>query len=258
MTLRSRNRVIDLFFFLIVTTIVYLAYELLRTGPIAAEVNPRAFLFVLIRSLIPLFLGFMGLLGFYRYFRKVTGVLIFFFFLSLFSLVFDAAGLFSLLLGARDLSFDGVIVLSRANLFGLILGTLAIAAASMYVAGLSYQNQGTALSIILISSYLMAQEVPLATSLPSIGGLFAPIPKIQLGILWGTAAVLILLNFLRSAYGNRSKDEILLGLSVLSYLGGRVLLNGAESIATLILGSVLLILGATYYSRKVFEFYLWY
>jgi hypothetical protein len=143
-------------------------------------------------------------------------------------------------------------------LFGLILGTLAIATASMYVAGLSYQNQGTALSIILILSYLMAQEVPLATSMPSLGGLFDPIPKIQLAILWGTAAVLILLNFLRSAYGNQSKDEVLLGLSVLAYLGGRVLLNSAESIVTLILGSVLLILGAMYYSRKVFEFYLWY
>ncbi len=259
MTLRTRNNIMTLSLTLCLGLIGYILS--LTFGGATRGVSflfTQDLVFMGIQTAIPLTIALFGILSFFRYFRKVTGSLIFFFFIFLVSLLFEAAPFIGHYWRLGGMPFDWMISLTRARIFGLATGLLALFVASVYTAGITYKHQGTTLLIILGFAYGIAGLVPINTSEIGLGGIMEIGGLNQLIALKAVVMGLTFINFLYSTKIHQNMDDLWIGITTLGLLGGRWLMHGSQSLATLLLGGGLLTLGAIFYGKKVFSLYLWY
>lgn len=251
MTLRTRNTILFAATCAVTVLTVGLAAQALYFGTIPDS-------YPLIKAAVPIGISLVGLFGFFRYFRKVSGPLIFFFFFSLSSLLFESSAFAASLLQATELGFSASVILTRLNLFGLALGSLCLFTTSLYVSGVKYQNQGTVLVILIGLSSFIADQVPVITADPPVFGLFALGSNSLLIVMHAVVILLTGLNFVRSWIANQNPDEAIIGASVLGIMLGRWIMHSGGSLPVLVLGAALLVGGAVLYARKVFSQYLWY
>lgn len=220
--------------------------------------DTETFLFVAVRSGVLLITPLISLIGFFRYFQKITGILIFFFFVSIATMVFEATPILGYMAYLSNTPLEQLIWFSRIRLFGMALGAFAIFATSVYISGINYQNQGTVLVVLVGISFLLAQMTPLATANPGISRLFPPTLERELALLYGIIIVLTFINFLKSSFLNQNFDELVIGGSLVGIMVGRWFVNTSESWISLGIGLLLMISGIGFYSRRVFALYLWY
>lgn len=251
MTLRTRNLILMFATLLTLILSACLAAFTIMNGQ-SPESHP------LVKAVLPLSLAVVGLIGFFWYFRKVSGPHIFFFFLSLFSLSFESSALVASMLQNTEFAFMASVLLTRVQLFGFTFGALCLFTTSLYSSGVKYQNQGVALILLLGISYLIANLVPVVTGDPPVYGIF-PIGEARLLVVMFIVIVFLsVANFLRSWVINQNPDEGFLALAVAAIMLGRWLMYSGTELAALVSGSALLLSGAFLYSKKVFEHYLWY
>jgi hypothetical protein len=213
---------------------------------------------VLLSMVAPLFVSIFGFFGYLRYFRKITGPLIFFFFIFLSSLVFETVPIWTLLVRIGRLPLSWIVVLTRLHTFGLLFGALSLFTASLYTAGIKYQYQGAALLIILgiaggISYLLPVDVTTMAGNFLATVGMAPTLTVILVFLLVG-----ILLNFFKSSILNQSAGDMLYGMAVGLMMMGRWMLHSSPNLVILISGMVMLLVGSITYARRVFNAYLWY
>ncbi|WP_156104639.1 hypothetical protein [Spirochaeta lutea] len=213
---------------------------------------------VLLSMVAPLLVSVLGYLGFLRFFRKITGPLIFFFFIFLGSLVFETLPIWTLLARMNREPLGLIAGLTRLHTFGLILGGAALFTAGLYTAGVKYQYQGGALIITLGVagglSYLLPVDVSvMASNFLAKAGLSSIVSLVLVFLMAAT-----LLNFFKSSLMNQSPGDMVYGFSVVGMMAGRWMIHSSPNVWMLVVGVVLLITGSVVYARRVFRAYLWY
>jgi hypothetical protein len=258
MTISTRNRILTILTLFIFSSLFYSIWLFIDVSQDFDLLHSEPFFFVTVRSGILLVTPLISLIGFFRYFQKITGILIFFFFVSIATMVFEATSILGYLSYLSNAPLDQLIWFSRVRLFGMALGAFSLFATSVYISGINYQNQGTVLLVLVGISFIIAQMTPLATANPGISHLFPPTLARELGFVYGIIIILTFLNFLKSSLINQNIDELVIGASLVGIMIGRWFVNTSESWIVLGIGSVLMILGIGLYSKRVFALYLWY
>ena len=258
MTISTRNRILTLLTLFIFSLLLYTLWLFIDVSQEFDVFHTEHFYFIAVRSGILLVTPLISLVGFFRYFQKITGILIFFFFISIATMVFESTPILGYLSYLRNTSLEQLIWLSRIRLFGMALGAFSLFATSVYMSGINYQNQGTVLLVLVGISFIIAQMTPLATANPGISRLFPPTLARELGLLYGIIIMLTFVNFLKSSLLNQNLDELVIGASLVGIMIGRWFVNTSESWMILGIGSLLMFLGIGLYTKRVFALYLWY
>lgn len=258
MTLRARNAILTLLS--VVSILAALSFlVLLASGfPLVYfEATGISMGSELVTAGFPVLFSFLSGLIFLLYFRKVTGPLIFFFFMAMVTLLGEIAPVLYHVFRHLEAVPEARFILSRLHLGALLLGFFCYFVTSIYVTGVKYQNQGTALFAAVAVSYGIALLIPLQTADVANPSLYPVGLATLVSVILAIILVLTIANFVRSAVMNQSPEDVWVGLSVALMMIGRWILFMTDSTFGIVAALLLFIGGFVYYARTVFSTYLW-
>ena len=146
---------------------------------------------------------------------------------------------------------------SRLLIFGRFFGLFSLFAASVYAAGLDAQKQQNAFFILIMSSLVIALNVPVDSlvwdsTLMPLNGYNSMLAIVEAGILAAT-----ILTFFISAYTRGSRTYVFIGIGIfLVFIGRNIFLN-SDTWITPLPGLLLLAAGTWFVSSRLHREYLW-
>jgi len=223
-----------------------------------APASPHALLLNLVVSLAVLLLSaLIANLGIRTLYTRTAAPEILFVMLFFAALSFEAFRLGNLMLRESSVSPLVGLLFSRAVLFGRLFGLMAMLVASLYAAGMKYNQYAVLAGGMLVLAFTLAGTLPLdgtlleATLLHRLGD--------RRGYLFVTLllALLSVIDFLIAVRVRRSRRFLALTAACLCLLAGRELLQRGVAPLPTALGALLLAGGYLLFVRNIGIFYLW-
>ncbi|MBN1836064.1 MAG: hypothetical protein JW820_09460 [Spirochaetales bacterium] len=223
-----------------------------------APQDPQALLLNLVASLGVLLLSaLLANLGVRGLYARTAAPEILFTMLFFASLCLEALRFGNLVLRESSASAAAGPLLSRVVLFGRLFGLMCILAASLYAAGMKYNQYPILIAGILVLSFTLAGTLPLdgtlleATLLHRLGD--------RKGYFFVTIllAALSVIDYLIAVRVRRSRRFLALAAAAVCLLLGRELLQRGIAPLPTGLGALLLAGGYALFVRNIGVFYLW-
>jgi hypothetical protein len=150
-----------------------------------------------------------------------------------------------------------LVTASRVLLFGRHFGLFSLFAASVYAAGLDSQNQSNIFSMLVLAALVIALNVPIDSLVwdstfllwNGYGSMFN---NLEIGILF-----ISVVTFFISAYTRGSVNYVFIGIGAFLTLAGRNILINSDTMAALITGAAILVIGTWLVCDKLHKEYLW-
>jgi len=190
----------------------------------------------------------------FHYFKKKISPEIFFFILFILSLSLQTIRLFQFQLISLDLSpYFGVIV-TRVFYFFRLFGLFCFFASSLFPIGVKFQKFGTILLSIFLLSFTISTLVPIDPTNINSDFLYKISDSTSILIMILSIRLLTIVNFTRAAITSKSKSYLMILIaSALIITGEELLFINPFPLASFIL----ILIGTIFYSRSVYNFYLW-
>ena len=248
----------------------YFAFPAYPEAAAAAAMRSRGLLQIIIENRVQAsaFIPFYSMLGasvyslisiiiIYHFFEKTQCPEIFFFGLFVVSLSFEFVRLLLPLKNIYPYPSVYLVTSSRLLLFGRYFGLFSIFAAAVYSAGLDVQRQQSVFFILVLSSLIIALNVPVDSlvwdsSLKVYSGYDKMFAMLEGGILAVT-----MLTFFVSAHTRGSRTYVSIGIGAFVVLAGRDILLCSDTWITVIPGLLMLALGTWYICTRLHREYLW-
>lgn len=245
MTLASRKRTLIGILVLAILLHLSTAVFFIRTPPDLSISE----LFALIGSAAAVFVSFLASVLFIHLFRRSPSVSVFFMTLSFLLLSLDGLKYAQVLAADQALSELGVI-LSRILIAGNLLWVSALAGAGLYAGGVRMQRHGTAIVFVTALVATLAASIPLDTGMLPVNLVHSAVLRASLDVIIALFATMAVLNYVYTAFNDRSTRRLWSALSVgLIAVGREGLFHWIEPPA--VLGSTaLLVAGATIFALR--------
>jgi len=201
--------------------------------------------------------SFLSMIFIYYFFEKTKSPEIFFVGLFQLSFSLEAFRLILPLMYVYDIPSFYALAASRVILFGRYFGIFSLFVASIYAAGYESQRQRYVITILIVTTLIIALGVPIDTqtwdsSLNMVNGYISMFRIIEVGTF-----LITVVSFLIAAWSRGSREFAFIGAgSALAFLGRNILLN-ADTWAGLPAGLLLLAAGTWLICTKLHKFYLW-
>ena len=188
----------------------------------------------------------------YRQYKKTDSAEIYFLIMFFFFMSFESLRLPSAYIYTMELPFTIGITVTRIIFFGQTAALLSLFFSSLYAAKFKYQKYGIILSVILLSSFILAASIPVD---PTV---FLNNFTYKLGIehsLWFFSYMLffvILSNLIFAFIHMRNKRFLYASGSYAMILGGFFIFPFAVGIYSIV-SSIILMLTGTYFSTRQIE-----
>jgi hypothetical protein len=201
--------------------------------------------------------SFFSILFIYYFFEKTQSTEMLFVGFFVVSFSFEALRLILPLTQIYDIPSFYALAASRTILFGRYFGIFSLFVASVYAAGYETQRQRYVITIITVTTLIIALGVPIDTqtwdsSLNMVNGYVSMFMIIEVGTFLITTV-----SFLIAAWTRGSREFAFIGAgSALAFLGRDVLLT-ADTWAGLPAGLFFLAVGTWLICTKLHKFYLW-
>ncbi len=252
MTLRLRNILLIIFTAFSAACLVFTVKELISSG----SFTPAGILQFLPVLFIAFYAAVSCIVIFFS-FRNTVSSEIYFFFIFIFSTVFDifrSAGLSSNLLPLFSVYS---MVPTRLVYYGLFAGALALFCSGLFTTGLEYQKIGVATVIILAlpAALVIVLPVDLASAVP--GGTWEIGRFYEITIALAVFQLLGVLNFIIAGIRNESREYSFIAAALLIAVCARALIFYFENIFAITAGFLLLIAGTILFADRTHKLYLW-
>lgn len=190
-------------------------------------------------------------------FRKTVSPEIFFFAFWVLSLGCEA-GRFLVLRFASGASPQSWILLAACVVYGArIIGLLAFFAAGLHAAGFRNEKLGSALGVILVAGWALAQALPFDTgSYEASLMLRSGYSSLSLGLA-GLAGLGVVANLVYASFSSGEKSYRVVALGAGAALLGQFILLTTWFPPILILGAFLLFTGSWLFISRLHAYYLW-
>lgn len=190
-------------------------------------------------------------------FRKTVSPEIFFFSFWVLSLACEAGRLLVFRFASGAYPQPWIILAARVVYGARILGLLCFFAAGLHAAGFRNEKLGSALGVILVAGWSLAQALPFDTGSyePSLM-LHSGYSALSLGLA-GLAGLGVVANLFYASFSSGEKSYRIVALGAGAALIGQLLLLLAWYPPTLALGTLLLFLGSWLFVSRLHAYYLW-
>jgi hypothetical protein len=201
--------------------------------------------------------SFVSILLIYHFFEKTQSPEILFIGLFVISLTFEFARIIIPLKDVLPLPVFFSIAASRVLFFGRNFGLFSLFASGVYAAGIDAQKQQSFLFALILSSMVIAMNVPMDTfvwdsTFMVYTGYSFMFSVVEAGILAITVA-----SFLVSAFTRGSRRYVIIGIGVLLAFAGRNILINSDTWITVLPGLVILSAGTWCICSRLHLEYLW-
>ena len=182
-------------------------------------------------------------------FRNTASSEIFFFYIFIFSFIFDVF---------KTFNFDLYgMTATRIIYYGRFLGALAIFCAGLFTTGVEYRRMGIATVIIIALPAALVLVLPVDITAEIPGGTYAIGSFIEITVTVSVLQLMGFLNFLIAGMKNESRIYKIIAASMITAVCGRELMFYFSDFYFTAGGLVLLITGSIITSLKIHSLYLW-
>lgn len=190
-------------------------------------------------------------------FRKTVSPEIFFFSFWVLSLACEAGRLLVFRFASGAYPQPWIILTARVVYGARILGLLCFFAAGLHAAGFRNEKLGSALGVIFVAGWSLAQALPFDTGSyePSLM-LRSGYSSLSLGLA-ALAGLGVVANLFYASFSSGEKSYRIVALGAGSALLGQLLLLATWYPPTLALGTLLLFLGSWLFVSRLHAYYLW-
>jgi hypothetical protein len=195
---------------------------------------------------------------FIRFFRRITASHLLFLYLFLFALSGELLKGINLILSHFGAYENLLLLVSRINLGMYLAGLLSGFTISLYLLGIKYQHQGTAMILIFLIAGFVAAAVPMDTGGLNANYLYDTFYYREL--LWVVGGILLisLLGYASHLWERYSRQELARVLFLLLILVGHAVLHLSLAPVTALAGAAMLLTGLIFYFLRLFYDYFWY
>lgn len=266
MTIKLRERLYWLFFFLSAAGMLALGLSVLWVGPSAVERvrlsffqggSPVAFYTAASVAVVCAFLGTALTAFVARSSGKTVSVEIFFFSLWALCQSLELARGFMLIVAAHGAGANFFAAVTRAALFGRYLGSLALFAGSLFSVGLKQERSMPVLSGIVLAALLFATLQPLNSVGPG-ATILLDRGLAMLAVVFELAVLgLAFADYLVAWRSSRDKAYLHAGLGMLGVAGAALVLKSTTSPWIALASLPVLVASAAAHTRSLHDYYLW-
>ena len=182
-------------------------------------------------------------------FRNTASSEIFFFFIFIFSVIFD---IFKL----ADTDLYGMSV-TRIVYYGLFMGALSVFCAGLFTTGLEYQRMGIAAIIVFLLPAALVLILPVDTSSNVAGGTYEIGRFHEISIALLILHLMAVLNFIIAGLKNESREYLLIAAGLFIAVSGRALMYYFSGPVIIGIGFALLVSGTIIFALRIHRLYLW-
>ena len=251
MTLRLRNILLLILASVSAICFLFLVYQFTVSGQMTAE-SLRKFLPVTVLILF----GTVSCIMIFISFRNTASSEIFFYYIFIFSLIFDLFRFTDLLFADLHIFSVYTMAPTRIVYYGRFLGALALFSAGLFTTGLEYQRMGITTLLIFILPAALTAVLPVDVTSTVPGGTLQIGRFHEIVIAMEILNLAAVLNFLIAGIKNESREYGFIAAGLLTVIAGRELLfflGGWIDIA----GFVMMLAGSLVFSLRIHRLYLW-
>ncbi len=190
-------------------------------------------------------------------FRKTVSPEIFFFSFWVLSLACESGRLLVFRFASGAYPEPWIILAARVVYGARILGLLCFFAAGLHAASFRNEKLGSALGVIFVAGFSLAQAIPFDTgSYEASLMLRSGYASLSLGLAV-LAGLGVVANLFYASFSSGEKSYRIVSLGACSALVGQLLLLASWYPPTLALGTLLLVLGSWLFISRLHAYYLW-
>ncbi len=245
MTLRLRNTIMILLTIAAFAGFLMILQSLVRGGIIINEETLPKIISIVMLSL---FSTIACIIIFFS-FRNTASAEIFFFFVFIFSLIFDIVKL-------ADFDLYGMTA-TRIIYYGRFLGTLALFFAGLFTTGLEYQKMGITAVILFLLPIALVLVLPVDITSIVAGGTCEIGRFHEIVTALSVLNLMAVLNFFIAWQKNESGDYLLIAAGIFLAEAGREIIYYTQGIILPSAGFLLLAGGIVIMGLKTHRLYLW-
>lgn len=222
------------------------------------EVHSSDFLLFLLKILLFTVLGVVASIFFRRQFRRSVLGESFFFTIFLVSLAFEALVLLQLVVLGLDKSpYFGTIV-TRAVIFGRLVGVFSLFASGLFAAGIQYKKFGVYTGVEFLLSLIFSASIAVDSSVLQMNLLNQIGNMMELHIALWVIQAFGVLNFFWAGFSLNNRDYSYMGIGLIVLILGKELLFVYSAPIIIPIGFVLLVLGIVFFGNRLQAVYLWF
>ena len=190
-------------------------------------------------------------------FRNTASFEIFFYYLFIFSFVFDIFKLTDLIVQSHSALIVNIMLPTRLVYYGRFMGTLALLCAGLFATGLEYQKMGIATLITFILPAALVMVLPVDSTSVVPGGTME-IGKFQeIIVIIALLSLIAVLNFVIAGLKNENNVYFTIAGGVFIAAAGREIIFYLRTSVFQGSGFVLLLAGTIILGRTIHRLYLW-
>lgn len=213
---------------------------------------------IVVESIFALIIAIVSMAMFIRFFRKQTDYQLLFVYLSISSFWGESLKLFAM----EVVNLGGnpylLLVFTRLYVGIYIFGLLSCFMAGLYISGIKFQHQGSAILIISVFAIGIATSFPINTSIVDSNYLYKPALYNQ--VMWVMISIMIIssLGYFSQLLDRFSREDMVRALSLSLLVFGTGLLFFSTSILGNIIALTMILIGIISYFIRMFYDYFWY
>ena len=189
-------------------------------------------------------------------FRNTASSEIFFFYIFIFSFVFDVFRFSSLLIPTYSILTVFPMAATRLVYYGRFLGALSLFSAGLFTTGLEYQRMSITSIIILVLPAALVLVLPVDVTTPVPGGTWQLSRFHDITIALSLFHLIAVLNFIIAGLKNESREYLIIAVSLFIAVCGRELtyyFTGWLPLA----GFIMMVGGSLSFGLRIHRLYLW-
>lgn len=253
MTLRLRN------ILLIILAVVSAAGPaIILYGLVAGRLilNSQSLLEIIPTAILTLFVTIVCIIIFIS-FRNTVSFEIFFYYIFIFSFLFDIFKLTDLLIQPNSVLNVYVMLPTRLVYYGKFMGTLALLSAGLFATGMEYQRMEIASLIAFILPAVLVLVLPVDSTSTVPGGTLEIGSFYEISIIISILCLISVLNFIIAGLKNENREYFIIAGSVFIAVCGREIIFYLQRPIFQGLGFILLLSGTIIFGRRTHRLYQW-
>ena len=211
-----------------------------------------------ISSGLSLFVAISMAILFLAMFRRISSPELFFIFLFWATMAFEVAKVINLWCIQTGLGMHFETLISRIYYCGRLTGALCLFAASLHLAGVKLQYQGTLLILILGISATCALVIPIDTTTRCQGLLYLSSSDVSPDVLNVLIGILSLLNLAKFSLSSKKSRDLLITIPFSLLIVGHEFLFVAANTSMVVVAWIFLTSGTVWLCRRFVRSFLWY
>ena len=189
-------------------------------------------------------------------FRNTSSSEIFFYFIFVFSVVFDLFRFNSMLVPAFPVLTVFPMAATRLVYYGRFLGALSLFSAGLFTTGLEYQRMSITAIVILFLPAALVLVLPVDVTSPVAGGTFEIGSFHEITIVLSLLHAIAVLNFIIAGLKNESREYLIIAAGLfIAVLGREIVFYFSGWLPAA--GFILILAGSVLFGLRTHRLYLW-